>query len=299
MARGNKMDGCIGVLGLAIMGGYLILNTIIAIFEAIFPFIPYLLLGIIIYSSIQWVEEKLVEHNNDWKLFYEKTLKRKLKFAVFLAPLILAFGYYSYTDYLEQKRVTQAKLEAERIEIERKQAIIEAERLALQAKKDSSLHYFEVAEKYFYKKHYKQSLANLDSSLMLFPDNHQAKFTKGLVLKKRRKYKNAIAVFDELIDETNSYDGQSYLEKGRCLLKLHKKKEAILQLHLSAELKNEEAQKLYDKVNPLIKVKTGYLTRCCDGTISYASGRGACSHHGGVCNWNEPIYTNRRKYVLK
>ena len=24
---------------------------------------------------------------------------------------------------------------------------------------------------------------------------------------------------------------------------------------------------------------------CCDGTRSYATGRGACSHHGGVCRW--------------
>jgi len=24
---------------------------------------------------------------------------------------------------------------------------------------------------------------------------------------------------------------------------------------------------------------------CCDGTRSYAIGRGACSHHGGVCQW--------------
>lgn len=24
---------------------------------------------------------------------------------------------------------------------------------------------------------------------------------------------------------------------------------------------------------------------CCDGTRSYATGRGACSHHGGVCQW--------------
>lgn len=24
---------------------------------------------------------------------------------------------------------------------------------------------------------------------------------------------------------------------------------------------------------------------CCDGSRSYATGRGACSHHGGVCQW--------------
>jgi hypothetical protein len=36
------------------------------------------------------------------------------------------------------------------------------------------------------------------------------------------------------------------------------------------------------KVN-VSTVRTG--ARCCDGTLSSATGRGACSHHGGVCEW--------------
>ena len=31
------------------------------------------------------------------------------------------------------------------------------------------------------------------------------------------------------------------------------------------------------------RVRVGAI--CCDGTRSYATGRGACSHHGGVCQW--------------
>jgi hypothetical protein len=31
------------------------------------------------------------------------------------------------------------------------------------------------------------------------------------------------------------------------------------------------------------EVRTGAI--CCDGTRSNATGRGACSHHGGVCKW--------------
>ena len=36
---------------------------------------------------------------------------------------------------------------------------------------------------------------------------------------------------------------------------------------------------------------TGYCTLCSDGTYSptCATGRGACSHHGGVAEWNAPI----------
>lgn len=37
---------------------------------------------------------------------------------------------------------------------------------------------------------------------------------------------------------------------------------------------------------------TGYCTLCSDGTYSpsCATGRGACSHHGGVAQWNAPVF---------
>jgi len=37
---------------------------------------------------------------------------------------------------------------------------------------------------------------------------------------------------------------------------------------------------------------SSYCTLCDDGTYSpsCATGRGACSHHGGVAQWNAPIY---------
>lgn len=43
---------------------------------------------------------------------------------------------------------------------------------------------------------------------------------------------------------------------------------------------------------------TGYCTLCADGTYSptCATGRGACSHHGGVSQWNAPIYNNVAHY---
>jgi hypothetical protein len=39
---------------------------------------------------------------------------------------------------------------------------------------------------------------------------------------------------------------------------------------------------------------TGYCTLCSDGTYSpsCATGSGACSHHGGVAQWNAPISRN-------
>jgi hypothetical protein len=58
----------------------------------------------------------------------------------------------------------------------------------------------------------------------------------------------------------------------------------------------KEANRLYNKLNPLKKHVAYYCTLCCDGSTSDATGRGACSWHGGVCQWNHPIYETSRKY---
>lgn len=44
-----------------------------------------------------------------------------------------------------------------------------------------------------------------------------------------------------------------------------------------------------------------YCTLCSDGTYSpsCATGRGACSHHGGVAQWNAPRYENVPVYSTK
>ena len=44
-----------------------------------------------------------------------------------------------------------------------------------------------------------------------------------------------------------------------------------------------------------------YCTLCDDGTYSpsCATGRGACSHHGGVAQWNAPRYRSVPEYTTK
>jgi len=46
---------------------------------------------------------------------------------------------------------------------------------------------------------------------------------------------------------------------------------------------------------------TGYCTLCNDYTYSpsCATGRGACSYHGGVAVWNAPVYENVPHYTYK
>jgi hypothetical protein len=56
-----------------------------------------------------------------------------------------------------------------------------------------------------------------------------------------------------------------------------------------------------EQVTTYEKKATGYCTLCNDGTYSpsCATGRGACSHHGGVAEWNSPRYSDVPVYTTK
>jgi len=60
----------------------------------------------------------------------------------------------------------------------------------------------------------------------------------------------------------------------------------------------EEQSHSEQKLIGYTKEITGYCTLCRDGTYSpsCATGRGACSHHGGVAQWNAPIYRDVPQY---
>ena len=54
----------------------------------------------------------------------------------------------------------------------------------------------------------------------------------------------------------------------------------------------EEEKYHFETITTNERQITGYCTLCNDGTYSptCATGRGACSHHGGVKKWNAPVY---------
>lgn len=55
----------------------------------------------------------------------------------------------------------------------------------------------------------------------------------------------------------------------------------------------EEEKYHFETITTYERQITGYCTLCNDGTYSptCATGRGACSHHGGVREWNAPVYS--------
>lgn len=112
---------------------------------------------------------------------------------------------------------------------------------------------------------------------------------------KSKDYKNAISALTYL---TENYPDESrfFYKRAVCYIKLKNTKTAVKDLKRAILLGNPEAVKLHNKINPIRKRVAYYITRCCDGSISAAKGSGACSHHGGVCDWKEPVYEEYRKY---
>jgi hypothetical protein len=56
-----------------------------------------------------------------------------------------------------------------------------------------------------------------------------------------------------------------------------------------------------EQITTYNKQVSGYCTLCRDGSYSpsCATGSGACSHHGGVAEWNAPRYSNVPIYTNK
>ncbi|TBO44260.1 tol-pal system YbgF family protein [Pedobacter kyonggii] len=118
---------------------------------------------------------------------------------------------------------------------------------------------------------------------------------RGEDLLKWKKYQSALNHFDKMLGD-HGEDPKLLYDRAYCYYKLGKIKLAVADLGRSRDLNYSGAKTLYNKINPLKRRISGYITLCCDGTTSGASGRGACSWHGGVCNWNSPIYEEYRKY---
>jgi tetratricopeptide (TPR) repeat protein len=108
-------------------------------------------------------------------------------------------------------------------------------------------------------------------------------------------YESAIEYLRSLIEHKLS-NGEVYFLLASSYLAIENKVEAILNFEMSANLGNSKAAGIYENLNPIKKRITGYVTLCCDGSYSYSTGRGTCSWHGGVCQWNYPIYENYREY---
>ncbi|MFT3823337.1 MAG: hypothetical protein QM731_05425 [Chitinophagaceae bacterium] len=118
---------------------------------------------------------------------------------------------------------------------------------------------------------------------------------KTIDLVRAGEYRVALPEINNLLNYDPSNVELIY-NRAICYNKTGKIQEAVADLKLLIQSGNSEAEKLHEKINPIRKRVAYYLTRCWDGSTSSAKGRGACSRHGGVKNWNEPVYEEYRKY---
>lgn len=119
--------------------------------------------------------------------------------------------------------------------------------------------------------------------------------SKALDLVKAGKYQVALPEISNLLNSDPS-NSELLFNRAICYSKTGKIQEAVNDLKPLIQSGNKDAEKLHNKINPLKKRVAYYVTRCWDGSTSSSKGSGACSHHGGVKNWNEPVYEEYRKY---
>lgn len=110
-----------------------------------------------------------------------------------------------------------------------------------------------------------------------------------------KSYGKALPIYTLLLEKRPD-DTLLLFDRALCYSKEGQPEAAVSDLKAAMDKGSVRADSLHDKVNPLRKRFVGYETLCCDGSTSSARGRGACSHHGGVCDWNNPVYIEERRY---
>lgn len=252
-----------------------------------------LLLGFIGFMILppghNWIEKK-------FRFCFTGKIKFSFAFVILLFSIPL-FGHYNSVDKREANllRLKLEKEEKERVKLESQEKI----------RNDSLTYYLTISSQSANKHKIDQAFLLLKSASLfskLPEDIERISSEKNRILTIRAndligsgKYKLALSDLNSLILEVKN-NSNLYYNRALCFSKTGKIKEAVDDCSKAMELGDKKAEKLYNKINPIKKRIAYYVTRCCDGSTSGSTGRGTCSHHGGVCNWSEPVYEEYRKY---
>jgi len=236
----------------------------------------------------------------------EKKFRFKLTYAIktsactgLIITALLLLGHYSASDKLiakgkiiqqkeeqKEKMVSDQKDEANKDSFDNHVAFIQG--LDTENKIDKALDEIDTSSKF-------ATTLEETTTLQAEKDHLQRKKINDLI--RNSNYKQASFLISGLLARTEyANDTQLIYCSGLCNYKTGKVKEAVGDLKRAIELGSNDAAKLHDKINPIRRHIVGHTTLCCDGSTSDATGRGACSWHGGVCDWNHPIYEEYRKY---
>lgn len=129
------------------------------------------------------------------------------------------------------------------------------------------------------------------------PDNKDFLENLGNQKFNEEKYSQAIKYYKQYlkIDNANAniytYLGYAYEAlKNKSQAKLHYKNA------INLEGNGGEACKRLREITAKVKYRYTGLTQCCDGSTSGSTGRGTCSHHGGVCGRHRVQY---KEYLME
>ncbi|MCC6372966.1 MAG: hypothetical protein IT236_18330 [Bacteroidia bacterium] len=282
----NK-QGCLPVL--SGLFGLIFLGALLVIFKHWFVFVLFCFLAIKIIPSIyRWFIVR-------FKFRHSSPIAALLSFLIYIFSGLILLGIYVNTN----KNNSAAGLVAEK----RRQETPDME-LKKQQYRDSFNHYYNYGIKQLNRRKKQAAVkafetagkfASEDEKNTLNTETNKLYNSLAEDLFKNAEYAKAIEAYSTLI-RTNPGQSSYLFQRAQCYLQSNKTKDAVNDLKQAVDLGNNAALLLYEKINPLKKRVAYYVTRCCDGTTSSAKGRGACSHHGGVCDWNEPVYEEYREY---
>jgi tetratricopeptide (TPR) repeat protein len=256
---------------------------------------PYLIIIFLFLSFLflpqghKWIERT-------FKFRFTKIIKSIFCLLVLLTAIPAALHYREINiKEAEQIRIAKKQAEQEKLIAEQKE----------QQRKDSLNFYLQAGivleksnkeEEAINKLNYALSFTHTaDEKLLVRTEKINVLKPQALKLIKAGKYETAIKILTNLI-QLDLSNGTLFYNRAICYNKLGKIQAAVNDCRNAIPLGSIEASKLYEQLNPIKKRITGYHRQCCDGTTSYSEGRGTCSRHGGVCNWNVPEYEEYRKY---
>ena len=239
----------------------------------------------------QFLEKKL-------KFTLTKNLKVKAISIISIFTLLTSFGYVNNLEEIRQNEfIAKTKQDKIEEEIRDKNLLRKKETEVNEKRRLDSLTFFTLQAKNYQKlKKYPKAINYYLKAQKYSTESNKNIISIGLANSyfENKNYKKAIENFNGL-EETNA---EILYKKGICSKKIGDISDAIKNFKQASDLGDKKSEKEYNQVNPIIRHILYYQTVCCDGSYSpsNAKGRGACSHHGGVCNWNKPIYEEHRKY---
>lgn len=220
----------------------------------------------------------------------------------------VSIGFHKYADGVKAAKAAALAEQQHQAEIAEK-AEKEQQRL------DSLSNHLKKAQTLFdEKKHmeavleYKLALPFADSST-----NGTLNYKIASILFVQKQYEEALNYYSKASNKYTLLDTLRY-NKAVCFLKMGNVASAVNELRLSKTTPRVKA--LFNKINPIKtkfvyveepvkKKRVSYYTILCrDGSHSHSSSRrGTCSHHGGVADWEHPVYEtyteNQRKKVAE